>query len=76
MMFSNPGDAIIDAFAGTHTTSISALLENRNAIAIEADQSQWLSARNHVKELVNSVLDHMPISSSCPQLITLKEEVF
>jgi hypothetical protein len=62
--FSNPGDTVIDAFAGTHTTSIAALLENRNAIAIEADQSQWLSAQHHVKEVVNSMLDHMPISSS------------
>jgi len=63
-MFSNPGETVIDAFAGTHTTSISALLENRNAIAIEADQSQWLSAQHHVKEVVNSTLDHMPTSSS------------
>jgi len=63
-MFSNPGDTFIDAFAGTHTTSIASLLENRNAIAIEADQSQWLSAQNQVKEVVNSTLDHMPISSS------------
>jgi len=63
-MFSNPGDTVIDAFAGTHTTSIAALLENRNAIAIEADQSQWLNAQNRVKEVVNSTLDHMPISSS------------
>jgi len=52
-MFSNPGDTFIDAFAGMHTTSIAALLENRNAITIEADQSQWLSAQNHVKEVVN-----------------------
>jgi len=63
-MFSNPGDTVIDAFAGTHTTSIAALLKNRNAIAIEADQSQWLNAQNHVKEVVNRTLDHMPISSS------------
>jgi len=33
-MFSNPGDTVIDAFAGAHTTSIAALLKNRNAIAI------------------------------------------
>jgi len=64
-MFSNPGDTvIIDAFAGMHTTFIATWLENRNAIAIEADQFQWLSAQNHVKEVVNSMLDHMPISSS------------
>jgi len=34
-MVSNPGDIVIDAFAGMRTTSIAALLENRNAIAIE-----------------------------------------
>jgi len=53
---------ILVNFAGTHTTSIAELIENRNFI--EADQSQWLSAQNHVKEVVNSILDHMPISSS------------
>jgi len=72
-MFSNPGDTVIDAFAGTHTTSISALVENRNAIAIEADQSQWLSAQNHVKEVVNSILDHMPISSSPSSLCSRRK---
>jgi len=41
---------------------VAALLENRNAIAIEA--AQWRSAQNHVKEFVNTMLDHMPISSS------------
>jgi len=63
-MFSNPGDTVIDAFAGMHTTSIDALLENRNVIAIEVGQSQWLSAQHHLKEVVNSMVDDMPISSS------------
>jgi len=47
-----------------HNTSIAALVEKRNAIAIETDQSQGLSAQNPVKEVVNSILDHIPISSS------------
>jgi len=38
-MFSNPGDTVIDPFVGMHTTSIAALLENRNAIAIETSLS-------------------------------------
>jgi len=63
-MFSNPGDTLIAAFAGTHTTSIAALVENRNVIAIEADQSQWLSAQNHVKEVVNSILTSLPYKPS------------
>jgi len=62
-MFSNLSDTVINAFAGRHTTSIAALLKSRNAVAIEADQSQWLRAQHHVKEVVNSMLDQMPISS-------------
>jgi len=38
--------------------------ENRNAIAIKADQSQWLGAQSHVKEVINSIFAHMPISSN------------
>jgi len=30
-MFSNPGNTVINAFAGMHTTSIAALLKNRHA---------------------------------------------
>jgi len=54
-----------------HTTSIAALLDNRNAIAIEADQSKWLSAQNHVKQHLGS---HAHLFKC--HLIMLKEEVF
>jgi hypothetical protein len=43
-MFSSAGQTVIDAFAGTHTASLAALLLNQNAIAFESDPTQWTSA--------------------------------
>ncbi|MHB1778087.1 MAG: DNA methyltransferase, partial [Acidimicrobiales bacterium] len=49
-MFSKPGDLIIDAYAGTHSATIAALIEGRSSIAFEADPQQWAYAQARVEE--------------------------
>jgi hypothetical protein len=45
LQFSNPGDTIINAFTGTHTSSLAALLCHCNSIAFKASQEQWTAAQ-------------------------------
>jgi hypothetical protein len=45
LQFLNLGDTIIDAFTGTHTSSLAALLCHCNSIMFEASQEQWTAAQ-------------------------------
>jgi hypothetical protein len=45
LQFLNLGNTIIDAFAGTHTSSLAALLCHCNSIMFEASQEQWTAAQ-------------------------------
>ena len=47
---SQPGDWVLDAFAGTGSTSRAALMKRRNAFAVESDKRQLTLLRLHIEE--------------------------
>jgi hypothetical protein len=49
-LFTQPGEYILDAFAGTHSASLAAVLAGRNAIAVEKDAQQWRYALTNLPQ--------------------------
>lgn len=47
---SEPGDWVLDAFAGTGSTSRAALMKRRNAFAVENDKRQLTLLKLHIEE--------------------------
>jgi site-specific DNA-methyltransferase (adenine-specific) len=45
----NPGDTILDPFMGSGSTGVAALLENRNFIGIEKDETYFNIAKNRIE---------------------------
>ena len=54
LSWSNPGDTILDPFAGSGTTAIAAENSNRNWICMERDPTYYESAVGRVWDHVNA----------------------
>jgi site-specific DNA-methyltransferase (adenine-specific) len=52
--YSNPGELVLDITAGSSTTAIAAIRENRHFIMIEEDQSYYEVSCNRIDEELNS----------------------
>lgn len=51
-LFSNPGETILDPFAGSASTGETALLTNRKAILIEQDQEFFEKGKNRLEKIL------------------------
>ncbi len=49
-LFTQPGEYILNAFAGTHSASLAAVLAGRNAVTVEKDAQQWRYALTNLPE--------------------------
>lgn len=49
----NPGDTILDMFAGVGSTLCASIAENRNCIAVELDEEIYLKGVDYIKNLKN-----------------------
>ena len=48
--YSNPGDLILDPFAGSASTLIAAHNENRKALGFEIEETFYLEARERIRQ--------------------------
>ncbi|MBV6343312.1 DNA methyltransferase [Candidatus Magnetobacterium casense] len=55
---SEPGDWVLDAFAGTGSTSRAALMKRRNAFAVESDKRQLTLLKLHIEEQYGTSIIH------------------
>jgi hypothetical protein len=60
LQFSNPSNMIINAFAGMHTTSLTALLCHCHSIAFKASQEQWTSVQAMLPDKFLALSDEHP----------------
>ena len=56
ILWSNEGDTVLDCFMGSGTTGKMALLNNRNFIGIEKDETYFNLAKNRIKNAQKGVI--------------------
>jgi DNA modification methylase len=52
----DPGDFVVDAFCGSGSASIAALIEGRNAIAIDRDPDHLALTRKRLKDFEKAAI--------------------
>ena len=55
-LLSNPGDTVLDTFAGSGSTGVAAELAGRNTVLIERDTAMYKKAEQHIKTMTTSTI--------------------
>ena len=69
------GDIVLDCFAGSGSTAVAALKNNRRSISVEIDE-QWISQIEHVlKNLEGLSVDEYPNNYNSPLFDMDQEQI-